>query len=271
MPATSADDERALADIAVRHGFSVDAAREMVAALQRGWGSMAQFDHPEFGGYGQWLRGGMTMIGDMFNASLRNRVDALATDLAAYLAGGGGQLVAPAGAAASAASSATLPAASAASTAANASRAIPAADPTWPSPAAAPAPVEPAPEAGATRPAGGPSQFQRQGDARSAASVSSSPGGGFPAFREFGNWWPDELSGPSSTGAQNEMRYAYFGDQRRLAIDDGRTVTVYDTLDHRIGGFSQQQSATRTMTMSSQHGPIDIASLPVVSTAPSRR
>ena len=52
-------------------------------ALQRGWGSMAQFNHPEFGGYGQWMRGGMTMVGDMFNASLRNRVDALALDLSA--------------------------------------------------------------------------------------------------------------------------------------------------------------------------------------------
>jgi hypothetical protein len=38
---------------------------------------MAQFSHPEFGGSGQWMRGGMSMIGDMFNSGLKSRVDSL--------------------------------------------------------------------------------------------------------------------------------------------------------------------------------------------------
>jgi hypothetical protein len=49
-----------------------------------------------------------------------------------------------------------------------------------------------------------------------------------------------------------------------LAIDVGGTVTVYDTLDHQIGGFSQQQSVGGTLSFSSQYGLIDVASLPVV-------
>ena len=67
------------------------------------------------------------------------------------------------------------------------------------------------------------------------------------------------------------MRYAYFGDLRRLAIDDGSTVTVYDTLDHRSAASRSSSRASRSMSMSSQHGPIDLASLPVVSSEPSQR
>ncbi len=42
-------------------------------------------------------------------------------------------------------------------------------------------------------------------------------------------------------------------------------VTVYDTLDHQISGVSQQQSGTRTLTFSSQHGPVRLEDLPKVS------
>jgi hypothetical protein len=43
---------------------------------------MAQFNHHELGGSGQWMNGGMLMIGDMFNNNLKNRVSSLAQDLA---------------------------------------------------------------------------------------------------------------------------------------------------------------------------------------------
>jgi len=43
------------------------------------------------------------------------------------------------------------------------------------------------------------------------------------------------------------------------------TVTIYDTLDHQIGGFSQQQSSGGSLSFSSQYGLIDVASLPVIS------
>ena len=49
-----------------------------------------------------------------------------------------------------------------------------------------------------------------------------------------------------ASGAQNDVRYACFPSARRLAIQLGGRVTVYDTQDHQIGGFSQQQGlATR--------------------------
>ena len=61
------------------------------------------------------------------------------------------------------------------------------------------------------------------------------------------------------------MRYACFAQARRLAIELNGRVTVYDTLDHNIGGFSQQQSHGGTLSFNSQYGLIDVASLPVIS------
>jgi hypothetical protein len=77
-------------------------------------------------------------------------------------------------------------------------------------------------------------------------------------------WWPAELGGPASVGAQNELRYAFFPATRRLAIARGSQVTVYDTDDHRIGGFSQQQTGDQSLTFTSQHGLVRVADLPVV-------
>jgi hypothetical protein len=87
-----------------------------------------------------------------------------------------------------------------------------------------------------------------------------------PASGSF-SWWPAELGQPGSTGAQNDVRYAWFPATRRLAIELGGRLTVYDTGDHQIGGFSQQQGAGASLTFTSQYGPVRVADLPVVTTA----
>ncbi|HEX5656185.1 MAG TPA: SHOCT domain-containing protein [Polyangiales bacterium] len=171
-----------LSNIAQRYGVSTDAARTLLDALWRGNGSMAQFNHPELGGYGQWMRGGMTMVGDMFNNGLKATVDNLCAELNRLLERGNPYV----------------------------------------------------------------QQAQSQG------------GGG-------GNWWPSELGSPNSSGGQNNIRYAYFSGSRRLAIEEGGVVTVYDTLQHQIGGVSQQQSGGHSLTFSSQFGNVDLSQLPVVS------
>ncbi len=75
------------------------------------------------------------------------------------------------------------------------------------------------------------------------------------------HWWPADLGTPSATGAQNDMRYACFPDTRRLAVmRDGR-VRIYDTGNHRIGGFSQQQSGSQSLSFSSQTGPVRLEDL----------
>jgi hypothetical protein len=50
-----------------------------------------------------------------------------------------------------------------------------------------------------------------------------------------------------------------------LAVKTGNQIWVYDTLDHRIGGFSQQQGIGGSITFGSQYGTVNLASLPVVS------
>ena len=81
------------------------------------------------------------------------------------------------------------------------------------------------------------------------------------------DWWPTDLGVPSSLGAQNEVRYAYFPATRRLAIDIDGKVTVYDTQDHQIREFSQQQPGSGSLSFSSQLGGVDLSRLPAVSGA----
>ena len=151
--------------IAERHGVSVEAVQHLVRALEAGHGTMAQFDHPEFGGLGQWSRGGMIMVGRMNDHALKARVDALCTELSASL---------------------------------------------------------PLPE------------------------THGVPGAG--------NWWPEGLGVPSSVGAQDGTRYVFFPASRRLAVETGGRVALYDLGDREVTGVSQQQGGARSFRFSGPAG-----------------
>ena len=216
MQALSPAGQQAIQDIAQRHGFSVDAVTHMLDTLLQGNASMAQFNHPEFGGCGQWMAGGMTMLSDMFNNALKFRVDNLCGELSRLIASQPDLIVQGSFQSQSQNGGAGL-----------AQTQISHAD--WATPGAAPAP---------------------------GASLFVPPGP---------DWWGAELRWPNSTGSQNGVRYAYFAQARRLAIEIQGRVTIYDTLDHQIGGFSQQQSSGGSLSFNSQYGLVDVASLPVVS------
>jgi len=79
------DEEEFISRVSIRHSVSADAVRTILRALRHGGGSMAQFSHPDFGGMSQWSPG-MAMVGDMFNNSLKSKLDAVCTELAGYLA-----------------------------------------------------------------------------------------------------------------------------------------------------------------------------------------
>jgi hypothetical protein len=112
-----------------------------------------------------------------------------------------------------------------------------------------------------------PSQSQSQSQSDGPPGVSLFvPGAGSPA----GAWWPAKLGSPSSAGAQNDLRYAVFPATRRLAIESGGRVTLYDTGDHLISGVSQQQSGDRSLTFTSQRGFVRLTDLSVVQTESSR-
>ena len=106
------------------------------------------------------------------------------------------------------------------------------------------------------------SQSQSQGAQSQGARSQGDNVSLFVAGGSSGNWWPGDLGHAASTGAQNQMRYAWFPDTARLAIDTGNgAVRVYDTADHRIGGFSQQQSGDQSLSFTSQHGLVKLSEL----------
>lgn len=82
-----------------------------------------------------------------------------------------------------------------------------------------------------------------------------------PAPMWSGNWWPEALGYASSTGAQNDLRYAVFPSTHRLAISLNGDVKIYDTGDHQIGGFSQQQGGNQSITFTSQYGLVRVNDL----------
>jgi len=205
-------------DIARRYGFSTDAVLSMLQSVINGNGRMAQFNHQEFSGSGQWMSGGMTMVSDMFNNNLKASINNLCTELS--------QLV-------------------------------------------------------ATQPdllRSGSFQSQSQGGQQQNSYTGGTNHGTWneapaksaslfvaPPPGSSADWWGPGLRWPDSTGAQNGVRYAYFSQARRLAIEVNGRVTIYDTLDHQIGGFSQQQSYGGSLSFNSQYGLIDVERLPVMS------
>ncbi len=177
--------QQTINDIAQRHGFSTNAVLSMLDSVINGNGSMAQFSHPEFSGSGQWMRGGMIMVSDMFNNHLKGRIDGLCSELSNLIANqpdivrsGSFQ---------------------------------------------------------SQNQGNGYSGGQQQGNGGYGTSNGFGPSSLFvpPAPGTTGDWWPADLRWPNSTGAQNGVRYACFAQARRLAIDVGGSVTVYDTLDHQ--------------------------------------
>jgi hypothetical protein len=185
MQQLTADGEQSVRELAQRYRVSVDAVKTLLTAVSAGGGTMAQFYHSELGGGGQWMRGGMTMVGDMFNSGLQATVSGLCSELSSLL--GSRQVFVP---------------------------------------------MNPA-----------------------------------PGFAMPGNsWWPAELGVPSSTGGQNDSRYAYFPGSQRLAIERNGQLSVYDTLNHQIGGVQQQQGGyAGSLSFSSQFGTFTVDSLPLVS------
>ena len=195
-------------NLSQRYGFSTDAITHMLFAVLNGNGGMAQFSHPEFGGSGQWMRGGMLMLGDMFNYNLKGSVDALCNDISNILANEPGLLQT------------------------------------------------------------GSFQSQSQsGSGQQSQMAGGSMGGESSLFvpDPARNWWPKDLGAPSATGSQNNVKYAYFAHNCRLAVETNGQVWVYDTLNHQIGGFSQQQGSGGSILLTSQYGTVNLATLPVVS------
>ncbi len=180
MPNLTPRGQQIVGEIASRYQLSFDAVACMLDSVMRGGGTMAQFNIGELGGSGQWMQGGMTMVGDMFNYGLQGRVASLCSELAPLV---------------------------------------------------------------------------------NDSSLFVKPK---PFSRGTSNWWPEEFGSPNSSGGQNNCRYAYFANSRRLIVDLAGDVWIYDTLDHNINGVSQQQGSGSSWIFTSQYGTVNLSTLPVV-------
>ena len=78
------------------------------------------------------------------------------------------------------------------------------------------------------------------------------------------NWWPADLGCPEPRAPRTTCAMPVSPSARRLAIQIGGRVTVYDTQDHQVGGFSQQQGPGSSLTFTSQSGLVRVADLPIV-------
>lgn len=213
MKQLTPEGQQIINQLAQRYNFSPDAVFSLLLSVINGNGSMAQFSHPEFGGSGQWMRGGMIMLGDMFNNGLKNSVGDLCQELANLIVNEPNLIQT------------------------------------------------------------GSFQSQSQGNQEQKIVINNQPSS-FNSTNAVSlfvpgdsqDWWSSiGLQFPNSMGAQNNIRYAYFASIRRLAIQLNGDITLYDTLNHQIGGFSQQQSDDTSLTFTSQYGLVDIKSLPVIS------
>lgn len=196
-------------ELANTYHISESAVLVMLQAVRNGNGTMAQFNHPDLGGYGQWMRGGMTMVGDMFNNDLKAKVDRLANDVSNLLQNEP-NLFANTTSGSSSSNSQT--------------------------------------------------QYSGQGGYNTSTYTTSS----WSSFPTSGQWWPEDLGSPASSGSQNNTKYAIFPYKQRLAILVDGKVTVYDTQNHQVNGISQQQGGVESMTFTSQYGTVRLADLPVV-------
>ena len=74
-------------------------------------------------------------------------------------------------------------------------------------------------------------------------------------------WWPEDLGEPSSTGAADDTRYAYFAAKHRLALDEGGRVRLFDTGPKRIEGFAQSAGRNGSLRFASDDGTVGLDAL----------
>lgn len=86
MKTLTTDGQRKVSDLANRYHVQPATVESLLHAIIQGNGTMAQFNVPELGGQGQWMKGGMTMVGDMFNTTIKSTVEKLSGELAELVA-----------------------------------------------------------------------------------------------------------------------------------------------------------------------------------------
>ncbi len=173
-------------ETALQYNLSIRTVEELARAIIHGNGTMAQFNLQELGGSGQWMKGGMTMVGDMFNNNLKAKVDQVCTTIANKIR----------------------------------------------------------------------SEVFFEISKKNNDELDASP---------VTEEWPAIFGKPTTSGSQNNMRYAFFPSVKRLIIDQDGKRTIYDTKQHTISGVSQQQGLRNTMAFQSQTGTVKLEDFDIIS------
>lgn len=202
MKALTTEGRKLITEIADRYNVQPQTIEMLLKAIVRGNGTMAQFNIAELGGQGQWMKGGMTMVGDMFNNSLRSTVDKLCSELA---------------------------------------------------------------ELAATTVLFEVQESSTLGDIAASSDFDHSRNSDEADLSRRAGSWPAIFGNPTSSGSQNNFRYAYFEHVHRLVIEENGRRTIYDTKHHQITGISQQQGAAASFRFASREGVIDLGSLEKIS------
>ena len=84
-----------------------------------------------------------------------------------------------------------------------------------------------------------------------------------PSAAEPG-WWPAELGHPASSGAQDGVRYAWFPEARRVAVERDGAVTLHDSGERRITGISQGGGRDGALVLGTADGPVPLRDLPEI-------
>lgn len=82
MKALTNEGQQLVEDMAAKYNLQTATVKSLLNAVISGNGTMAQFNIPELGGAGQWMKGEMIMPGDMYiNSSLSAKVGKLCNEL----------------------------------------------------------------------------------------------------------------------------------------------------------------------------------------------
>jgi hypothetical protein len=74
-------------------------------------------------------------------------------------------------------------------------------------------------------------------------------------------WWPSSWGQPAARGSQNDVRFAFFPEKRRLLVEKSGRATTYDTGDHQISGVSQHDGKEHTLTFTSGGRSVELSQL----------
>ena len=81
--------------------------------------------------------------------------------------------------------------------------------------------------------------------------------------------WPAELGLASTSGTSAEMRYAYFPQNRRLAVESQGVMTIYDTAEYQFRSMLQAHSAEAVgVSILTQRGRVRLSELATVASPP---